>query len=247
MGEKVWATGGELGTRRDGFQAEYTVLPTAGVQVRPSRLTAVEAASVGVAFTAAWYGLVEGASVHLGDRVVVTGGAGAVGSAVVQLARWSGVVQVTAVVRDDAEVATARHFGATACVKDAGELVDLDESVRPTLCFDTVGGPVLPDVVKAMARGGRIVNLSATGDGQVTFDLDQFYRSRLSLHGFGTGTSDVVQNARVLALLRPGFDNGQLQPPQIAATFPLSKAADAYAAMEQHPQGKVVLTMGVPR
>ena len=156
------------------------------------------------------------------------------------------MVQVTAVVHDDAEFATARHFGATACVKDAGELASLDESVRPTLCFDTVGGPVLPGIVTAMARGGRIVNLSATGDGQVTFDLGQFSRSRLVLHGFGTGTYDIVQNTRVLAVLRPGFDNGQLQPPQIAATLPLSKAADAYALMEQHPQGKVVLTMSAP-
>jgi NADPH:quinone reductase-like Zn-dependent oxidoreductase len=139
-----------------------------------------------------------------------------------------------------------RPEGALLAVLTTGELADLDETERPTLCFDTAGGPVLPEVVEAMARGGRIVNLSATGDGQVTFDLRQFYRSRLSLHDFGTGAYDVVQNARVLALLRPGFDNGQLRRPQIAATFPLPKAADAYALMEQHPQGKVVLTMSVP-
>jgi NADPH:quinone reductase len=59
VGTPLWATGGEFGSRQDGFHAEYAVLPAAGVRERPGRLSAEQAASVGVAFTTAWHGLIE--------------------------------------------------------------------------------------------------------------------------------------------------------------------------------------------
>src|SRR5689334_11294973 len=59
VGTRVWATGGELGSSRNGFQAELVTLPAAAVRPVPKGLTPEDAATVGVAYTTAWYALVE--------------------------------------------------------------------------------------------------------------------------------------------------------------------------------------------
>ena len=243
VGERVWATGGEFGTRRDGFHAEYAVLPATAVRSRPDGLSAEQAASVGVAFTTAWYGLVERGALQLGDRVLVTGAAGAVGTAAVQIARWAGLSRVGGLFLNDGEAETARRYGATISVSDPARLLEVDIPQQPTLCLDTVGGDVLDDIVHAMAPEGRIVNISTPGDGLVTFSLRDFYRRRLTLRGLATGTYDAIRGAQVLEIVGEGFASGALRAPDIAATFPLEQATDAYALMGTHPAGKIVLTM----
>jgi NADPH2:quinone reductase len=244
IGRPVWATGGEFGLRRDGFHAEYAVLPATGCGMRPSRLSTEESASVGVAFTTAWYGLIETGAMQLGDRVLISGAAGAVGSAALQLARWSGIELIIALVRNDSEAEVARKYGATMTVQEASLLAKLDADHRPTLCLDTVGSPVVNDVVGALDDGGRIVNISTPGDGMATIDLRTFYRHRLVLRGLGTGAYDATRGAQVLEQLRPGFESGRLQPPQISEVFPLARAAEAYGLLNSaHPPGKVVLQM----
>jgi NADPH2:quinone reductase len=244
VGRHVWATGGEFGSRRDGFHAEYAVLPATACGMRPSQLSTEESASVGVAFTTAWYGLIETGELQLGDRVLISGAAGAVGTAALQLARWSGIEQIMALVRSDSEAEVARKYGATMTILEPSLLARLDVDHRPTLCLDTVGSPVLNGVVGALNDGGRIVNISTPGDGMATIDLRTFYRHRLVLRGLGTGAYDVVRGAQVLEQLRPGFEEGKLQPPQISDVFPLARATDAYGLLNAtHPPGKVVLQM----
>jgi NADPH2:quinone reductase len=246
VGRQVWATGGEFGSDRDGFHAEYAVLPVSGCRVRPPGLTTEESASVGVAFTTAWHGLVESGGMQLGDRVLVTGAAGAVGTAALQLARWSGIEVIIALVLNDSEAEIAERYGATITVKEPSVLAELDVVHRPTLCLDTVGAPVLNSVVGVLNSGGRVVNISTPGDGMASIDLRTLYRHHLVLRGLGTGTVDVVRDAQVLELLGRGFETGMLQPPQISQVFALSDAADAYGFLTTHPAGKVVLQMQKP-
>jgi NADPH:quinone reductase len=198
---------------------------------------------VGVAFTTAWYGLLERGALRLGDRVLVTGAAGSVGTAAVQIARWAGLSRVGALVFNDGEAETARRYGATLSVSDPARLLKVDAHEQPTLCLDTVGGQLLDDIVHAMGPEGRIVNISTSRDGLVTFSLCDFYRRRLTLRGLATGTYDSVRGAEVLEILGEGFASDALQAPEIAATFPLAHAPDACALMSTHPAGKVVLTM----
>lgn len=131
VGTPVWVTGGEFGSRRDGFHAEYAVLPVAGVRRRPDRLSAAEAASVGVAFTTAWYGLVTVGGLGPGDRVLVTGGAGSVGSAAIQIARWRGASQIQALVLNDEQAQQAAQWGASLATPDAGQLAKRGKGSGP--------------------------------------------------------------------------------------------------------------------
>ncbi len=82
----MWGTGGDLGITRDGAHAEEIVLPASGVSRRPASLTPEQAASAGVPFITAWTCLVDAAALRSGETVIVSGAAGAVGWAAVELA-----------------------------------------------------------------------------------------------------------------------------------------------------------------
>jgi len=96
VGARVWGSGGDLGISRDGTHAESIVIPRAAVAVRPTNLTAEQAAAVGVPYVTAWAAL-DLAGVRAGETVLVAGAAGAVGTAAIQLAHVRGahVVAVT--------------------------------------------------------------------------------------------------------------------------------------------------------
>jgi NADPH2:quinone reductase len=244
----VWATGGEFGNRRNGFHTEYAVLPAAGVRPRPTNLSVDEAASVGVAYTTAWYALIETGHLAVGDRVLVTGGAGAVGSAAIQIARWKGASEVTSLVRDDAEGSRTLALGAGTYITEPAELsANGTRAADVNLCLDVLGGPVLGAVIPAMSDKGRIVNIATGGDGTVTFDLRKFYRANLALYGLNTGRYDVTDGARVLDALSEGFSTGELKAPSVAASFSLGAAREAYAMAASRPDGKVVLRPETPR
>src|SRR5262249_33624403 len=87
-----------------GAPAEFCCAPPSAIAPKPARLTHVEAASVPIDALTAWQGLFERAQLQAGERVLIHGGAGAVGVFAIQLARWRGAhVLTTASGRD-------RHF-----------------------------------------------------------------------------------------------------------------------------------------
>src|ERR1700722_7165438 len=75
---------------RDGALAEYCLAPYYALAPKPSCMTHAEAASVPISALTAWQGLFDHAKVERGDRVLVQGGAGAVGGFAIQLARLHG-------------------------------------------------------------------------------------------------------------------------------------------------------------
>src|SRR5690606_28708669 len=99
VGADVWGSGGDLGIARDGTHAEQIVLPAEGVARRPANLTAEEAAAAGVPFTTAWHALVAVGKLAEGEWVIVSGAAGAVGSAAIDIA-LARDARVIALVRD---------------------------------------------------------------------------------------------------------------------------------------------------
>jgi len=112
---------------------------------------------------------------------------------------------------------------------------------RATVCLDTIGGPTLDRLLPAMAPAGRIMVISTPGDGRAEFDLRRFYRDGLALHGVNGGHHDVLDGARVLQAMTPGFADGSLRAPFIAGTYPPQDATNAYQQLEQRQRGKLVL------
>ncbi len=245
VGAAVWGSGGDLGISRDGTHAEQVVLPAGAVSRRPARLSAAEAAGVGVPFVTAWTALVDTARLAEGEWVIVSGAAGAVGRAAVEIAAARGA-RVVALVRgaeedgrlDRSKVAAVAHSDAN----DLGDVVREATGGRGAdVALNGVGGAIFQPLLDALVEGGRLAVYAAVAGREVTLDLLAFYRRRLQLLGVNTGAIDAVRGAHILAELAPLFDEGTLRPLPLTERYPLSQAAEAYGRVAGGARGKVVL------
>jgi NADPH:quinone reductase-like Zn-dependent oxidoreductase len=248
IGTPVWGSGGgELGLTRDGSHAQRLVLPAAAAIRRPERLTAQQAAVAGVPFVTAWSALVELGGLQSGEWVIVSGAAGAVGSAAVALARALDAHPI-ALVRERDDLPPLLELGAAAVLPLDRD--DVPAAVREltggkgaALALNGVGAPVFRPLLESLGHGGRMVVYSALAGREVELDLFKLYRGSVRLLGLDTAVFPLLEAARIFAKLAPLFDSGAVTPPPIAATFPLSAAREAYLRVNAEEPGKVVLAM----
>ncbi len=245
VGAAVWGTGGDLGITRDGAHAEELVLPASGVARRPASLTPEQAASAGVPFTTAWSCLVDAAALRSGETVIVSGAAGAVGWAAVELAAALGA-RVIALVKDAAEAARVdRARVAGVARSDANDLPAVVKEATggqgADVALNGVGAPVFRPLLDALGLGGRLCVYSAAAGREVPLDLFDLYRRRLRLLGINTAVLTVTDGARILDQVRPLFESGQLHPHPLLELHPLEEAAAAYAQVARGSASKLVL------
>jgi NADPH2:quinone reductase len=249
VGADVWGSGGDLGIGRDGTHAEQVVLPVDGVSRRPANLSVEEAAAVGVPFVPAWSALVVAGRVAAGEWVVVSGAAGAVGSAAIEIASARGA-QVIALVLDEGEAPRVDRAKVIAVAhSERGDLVDVVREATGgrgvDLALNGVGGVIYRPILDALADGGRMVIYSAAGGREVALDLFELYRRRWQFAGVNTGILDTVDCARILTDLAPLFETGQVRQRQPLEQHRLSAAASAYGRVASGAPTKVVLVPDV--
>jgi NADPH:quinone reductase-like Zn-dependent oxidoreductase len=139
-----------------GTSAEYIVANAADVAPKPASMNFQEAAAYPLVGITAWNGVVETGGLKKGERVLIHGGAGGVGSMAVQIAKARGAYVIA--------TASARNH---AFLKELGadEVVDyqtqrFEEVVKDVdLVFDTVGGDTLKRSPKVLVPGGRLVSI----------------------------------------------------------------------------------------
>lgn len=141
---------------RSGSYAEYVAVPVSEVVPKPARFTLQEAAAYPTVSVAAWRYLVQAAGVKSGERVLVHGGAGGVGSVVVQIAKAKGAhVIATASARNHDYL---RSLGADEVIDyRSTRFEDVVHDVD--VVVDTVGGETLARSGKVLRDGGRLVTL----------------------------------------------------------------------------------------
>jgi NADPH:quinone reductase-like Zn-dependent oxidoreductase len=152
-------TGGDLGIARDGTHAEYIAIPEEAVTRRPTNLTAVNAAVVGVPFVAAYLAVVRLGQVRQDEWVIVSGAVGAVGQAAVQVANAKGA-RVIALVRDATQLPTATAMNVEAIAQsDTGNLESVTREVTngngASLTLNGVGSSIVGTLLNCLAFGGR--------------------------------------------------------------------------------------------
>jgi NADPH:quinone reductase len=243
IGAAVWGTGGDTGFTRDGTHAEMIAVPVASLRRKPDTLSFDQAASVGVNYMAAWCGL-EAAGLKAGEMVLLIGAGGGVGGAAAQIARRLGARVIGADRRaphPDAPI----HGIAEKLILGAE---DLPAEVRATtggqgadVVFDLVGGIMFRNAVNSLALRGRLVEIAATGQREVCFDLADFYHNESRLYGVDTLKRDLVASAEVLEALTPGFMAGDYRAAPIAETCGLGEAQEAYRKVAAGSAGRVVL------
>jgi NADPH:quinone reductase len=243
IGAEVWGTGGDAGFTRDGTHAELIAVPVASLRRKPETLGFDQAASVGVNYMAAWLGL-EAAGLKAGETALLIGAGGGVGGAAAQIARRLGARVIGADNREPLPDAPARAIAEKLIIGAH----DLPAEVRAAtggkgadVVFDMVGGVMFRNAVNCLALQGRLIEIAATGQREVTFDLADFYHNESRLFGVDTLKRYLTASAEVLDKLTPGFVAGDYRAAPIAMTFGLADAQEAYRKVGVGVAGRVVL------
>jgi len=246
IGQQVWGSGGDIGFTRDGTHAEFLTVPAAGATLRPANLSPEQAAVVGVPFSTA-YVCLENARLVPGEWVLVSGAAGAVGSAALELAKALGG-RTIALVRDKTQIPMLDHSKvdaiATSEPDNIAEVVKTATGGRGVnIALNGVGASVFQPMLHSLAERGRLAVYSVSfGGREVKVDLFPLYRKRQEIIGINSVPIDSVSAATILARLVPLFESGKLTPPRVAERYPLHEAVTAYERVRT-AQGKVAFVM----
>jgi NADPH:quinone reductase len=243
IGAEVWGTGGDAGATRDGTHAELISVPVTSLRRKPDNLSFDQAASVGVNYLAAWCGL-EAAGLRAAETVLLIGAGGGVGGGAAKIARRLGARVIGADNRQPRPDAPVLAIAETMIIGAK----DLSAEVRAAtggkgadVVFDMVGGIMFRSAVNSLAFSGRLVEISATGQREVSFDLVDFYHNESRLFGVDTMRRDLTASAKVLEALTPGFAAGDYHSAPIAGMFGLDKVEDAYGKVAAGAAGRIVL------
>jgi NADPH:quinone reductase-like Zn-dependent oxidoreductase len=243
IGAAVWGTGGDTGFTRDGTHAELIAVPVESLRRKPDTLSFDQAASVGVNYMAAWCGL-ETAALKTGETVLLIGAGGGVGSAAAQIARRLGARVIGAdrrPPRPDAPIHAIAEKLIIGAKDLPAEIRAATDGRGADVVFDLVGGIMFRGAVNSLALRGRLVEIAATGQREVSFDLADFYHNESRLFGVDTLKRDLTASAQVLDALTPGFVAGDYHAAPIAETCGLGEAQQAYQKVAAGAAGRIVL------
>ena len=195
----------------DGAMAEYCITQPSSVAHKPPHLTHVEAASVPIGGLTAWQGLFDRARLQEGERVLVHGGAGAVGIFAIQLARFrGGHLTATASARN---IEFVTGLGAEQVIDYRA--VHFEEHVSGMdVVFDTVGGETLQRAWGVLKPGGRMITIAAESETTTDNRVQQAFFI-------------VEPNHEQLSRIGDLLESGDLHP-VVDAVLPLTRASAAY-------------------
>lgn len=217
-----------FGSECDGAFAEYTKAPAAHAHSIRSTLGDVELASFPCAYSTA-ENLLHRSRVAAGDRVLVTGASGGVGSAAVQLAKRRGA-RVTALAGSSKHRAVAELGADELLDRHAPLPADSFDAV-----IDVVGGSGFGGLLEALRPGGRYAVSGAIAGPLVELDLRTLYLKDLTLYGC------TALDEGVFANLVGHIERGEVKP-LICETFPLERIEAAQRMfLEKRHVGKIVL------
>jgi NADPH:quinone reductase-like Zn-dependent oxidoreductase len=216
VGDPVYAL---ANFERVGAAAEYAVLAAGLLAPKPQALDHVEAAAVPLAALSAWQGLFAHGRLAAGERVLVHGAAGGVGSFAVQLARHRGAHVIGTTSPSGVEI--VKELGADEVVDNSS--ARFEEAVEPVdLVFDTAGGELLERSPAVLREGGRLVTVAEEPSGDGVYFI-------------------VEPDREQLAEIGRLADAGELRS-LVDSVFPLAEARAAFErSMQPGKRGKVVL------
>ncbi|MDG9675513.1 zinc-binding dehydrogenase [Micromonospora sp. DH14] len=190
-------------------------------------------------------GIIDGLGVKPGDRVLILGAAGGMGTLLVQLAHGLGA-QVVGAARGTDKLTLVRRLGADAVVDYATE--GWADVVREALgglsvdvLLDGVGGDLGSDAFHLVADGGRVSAHGAASGTFATVDLGGAQARGVDVHGIGDVQFEAPKMVQLASSALTEAVQGRIRP-VIAREYPLSSAADAHRAMEARSiPGKALL------
>ncbi len=224
-----------------GGQAELAVVHERQLMPVPAVLDWPAAGGLPEVFTTAHDALFGQAGLRPGERLLVHGGAGGVGTAAIQLARAAGAQAVATVRRAELREQVAALGAEVVPPEGFGEHGPFD------VILELVGAPNLAENLNALATGGRVCVIGVSAGVMAELNLLALMGKRARIHGSTLRARPLEEKALAARALEhevlPLFHSGVLRVP-IAETFSLDDAAAAYERFAAGGKlGKIVLTL----
>lgn len=240
VGERVWLCFGQRG-RAWGTAAESICVPQDLVSTLPDRLGLEQGACLGIPCMTAWCALFAD-STPAGQRVLVTGGAGAVGHYAIQLAKWAGAF-VVATVRSPARAEHAWRAGADAvidCTRDGAIQAVAGHGIDRIVDVDAVANTEL--VLQCAADGAAWVSYAVGPQVLASLPMDRLIRKNIALRGlYMPGVSTTVRRAAQRGV-NDWLDDVPDALHTVDSIYALRDTALAHAAVERGgKQGTVIV------
>ncbi|NIJ12480.1 NADPH2:quinone reductase [Saccharomonospora amisosensis] len=212
----------------------------------PDNLSFRAAAALPMNYLTVHFALCRRAALREGERVLVHGAAGGVGTAAIQLAAALGA-RVIAVTSTPRKAEIARAAGAHDVVSSDGFLEQVRELTGGEgvdLVVDPVGGDRFTDSLRALAPEGRLLVIGFTAGEIPTVKVNRLLLNNIAVVGVGWGAFWQRRPEYLRQQwneLLPLLEQGRLDPP-IGSVYPLEEAAAALTELdERRATGKVVL------
>lgn len=242
VGDRVF-TPSNLGQGQPGSYAEYVVASKDRVALVPHNMTLMEASAIPVAGLTAWQALFaqDKGDLQPGQRILINGASGGLGSFAVQFAKWAGAEVATSC--SSANLEYVRHLGADLTIdyteQDVGKKIMQWSPGGIDMVLDAVGGGSLADPFALLKPGGKLVSIATlVGDGDIAADMAEAARRRVEkifaiMNDVGC-SEDLHKIAQLIA-------TGTISSPPIE-WFELANVAAAHRKIEAgHVRGKLVL------
>ncbi len=212
---------------KDGAYAEYITMNAGKIGFKPKSLNHDEAAAVPLAALTAWQGIFDHGKLQAGQRILIHGASGGVGTFAVQFAKWKGAHVIGTASENNIDF--LKQLG-------ADEVIDykkqkFEESIKDIdVVFDLIGGDTQTKSVQVLKEGGILISTLGI--------VDKDLLAQKNIQGEAYMAQSIPEQLNQIAKL---IDEGKVKP-IIAKILPLEEAAEAHKEIaEGHVRGKIVL------
>lgn len=252
LGEGVtgWSVGDEVcALLAGGGYAELVAVPAGQLMPVPAGLSLLEAAALPEVACTVWSNVFMAAGLKPGERFLVHGGAGGIGTCAIQLAHALGAtVFATAGSKEKLEV--CRSLGADVAInyRESDFVSVLAEAGGADVILDNMGAKYLARNVEALATEGRLVIIGMQGGTRAELDIAALLRKRGAVIATTLRSRPEAAKAAICSStvehVWPLVEAGSLRP-VVHEVLPLADAGKAHALMEASDHvGKIVLNVG---
>ncbi len=214
----------------------------------PDRYSFEQGAAIPMNYLTAEFALGARGGLSEGDTLLVTGAAGGVGTASIQVGKGLGA-RVIAVVSTPEKADFAKEAGADEAVLAATFLSAVKELTGPAgvdVVLDVVGEPLLTDALRSLGAEGRLLVVGFTGGAIPTVKVNRLLLNNIDVRGVGWGAFAMIRPGYMRAQwdrLLPMMESGAIDPP-IGKVYALDQVTDGLVEMdERRTLGKSVVRL----
>lgn len=210
-----------------GTLAEFVAANIANTALKPKTLDFTQAAALPLAGASALQAIEEHINLQSGQKILIQGGAGGIGSLAIQLAKMHGAY--IAATTSPQTLEFVKSLGVDRVIdyksQDFSQIIKDFDAV-----FDTVSGETANKSLRVLKKGGIVVSMAGQFDSEMA--------KQLGVIAITQGTNTSADKLERIAQL---VDTGKLRA-QVDKIFPLDKTREAFDYLEkEHPKGKVVV------